>query len=130
MKKFKFGPHKDRGQFDWVGKYFKDKEKLTASPYLWTRIKAGIQAEENQYSASRALSGKVESLLRWSLPLILVLSLTFGVYVGKELSSDYLQKSQTQFLENRQETPETDFEPLFEDANEPFLTKLEFDRER
>ncbi len=56
---------KDKNQYDWVIKYLDDDRKLTAPPYLWTRIRAHINSPEKQ-KAHIPESGLVNHLLPFS----------------------------------------------------------------
>ncbi len=76
---------KDKNQYDWVIKYLDDDRKLTAPPYLWTRIRAHINSPEKQ-KARIPESGLVNLLL----PFFLTASVILGIALGK-IFADRLQ---------------------------------------
>ncbi len=81
---------RDRDQHDWVLKYLTSEIRLTPDSYLWTRIKAHLKKPGGASEVNfRGLFARTSVALRWALPLILLITMSFGIYVGFELSIEF-----------------------------------------
>lgn len=86
-----FNREKDRGQYDWVFDHFEDRRRVSASPYLWTRIHERLR-ENPDLIASIVLRRKLNRALNMAFPLILLAVVSSGILIGKELSDDFCSR--------------------------------------
>lgn len=76
-------------KYDWVFEHLKSDVKPEVSPYLWTRIKARLESQQDfEQEPAHFFSGALLSL-RWSLSFLLIISVSCAVFIGIELSRDF-----------------------------------------
>ncbi len=108
-------------KYDWVFQHLKSRFMLEASPYLWTRIKANLESGEiARGDRGNFLSEGILSL-RWALPFLLVISVSFAVFIGVKLSRDFdkFVQNPDKFYTYEVQEPDSDFlmdENLFNNA--------------
>lgn len=86
-----FTGNKKSNAHDWVLPYFKSPVKFSPDPYLWTRIKARLTAPDRLPEPADRWFQAVSDAVHWALPLILLITISFGIYIGFELSNDFHQ---------------------------------------
>lgn len=83
--KIKKKAEKDR--YNWVLRHLKSNTRLKSNPYLWTRIQAHLESRKNSISEESRYAKNTE-LLQRALPLILLVTISIGIFVGFQLSTD------------------------------------------
>ena len=76
-------------KYDWVFEHLKSEVKPDGSPYLWTRIKARLESQQNFEQQPAHFFSEALLSLRWSLPFLLIVSVSCAVFIGVELSRDF-----------------------------------------
>ena len=89
MMKFRIiSREKDQGQYDWVFDYFDERQKVSAPPYLWTRIHTRLR-QNSDWITGMLLRRKLYRALKVAFPLMLLLVIGSGIFIGKELSDNF-----------------------------------------
>jgi hypothetical protein len=76
-------------KYDWVFEHLKSDVKPEVSPYLWTRIKTRLESQQDFEQEPAHFFSEVLLSLRWSLPFLLIISVSCAVFIGVELSRDF-----------------------------------------
>ncbi|GAB4365794.1 MAG: hypothetical protein Kow0042_05260 [Calditrichia bacterium] len=115
--RLKFFKNKDTGGFDWIDRYLDDIEQVPVNPYLWTRIKTRLLADEKPSPGK--YTHLVHVVLKAAFTIGLFIIMTMGVLIGKEISSDFCRQTDLCVKKSR----------IAEDENISAISILESDDE-
>ena len=115
---------KNYHKHDWVLTYLHSEIRLKSNPFLWMRIRSHLISLTPPRDRFPELISRVTVIWRIALPLILIITLSFGAYIGFELAND-LQNHKELEKQAQQQTVPPEMEPILDHDLDPLNLNLQ-----
>ncbi len=85
-------------KYDWVLAYLQSHVYLKPSQFLWSRLRAHLRSLPEEYGLSSAPRFMVAGVWRWAFPLIFLITISLGAYIGFTFADNFKHFNEPEYI--------------------------------